>query len=167
MNEPKIHRLNFGDGGDETVLLNVISSNIYRLESTPVWTERELYFGDAIEIEPQTGGTLRFVRLVERGQFRHYSWFLHKEFIESSQYVEFTAAVEGVGGKGLWKVCFSSISRRPAISTQKANSSGTIKRHGIKLLAPNKSLHRTRPRLSCGLRWWRSLGKPRTSRCAG
>jgi hypothetical protein len=127
MNEPKIHRLNFGDGGDETVLLNVISSNIYRLESTPVWTERELYFGDAIEIEPQTGGTLRFVRLVERGQFRHYSWFLHKEFIESSQYVEFTAAVEGVGGQ--WERVMEGLFFVHIPSTSYFDAEGEFKRY--------------------------------------
>jgi len=100
VNEVKIHRLSFSDGGNETIPLSVISSNIFRLEGTPVWEiEPELYFGDSIEVEPQTDGTLRFVRLVERGQFRHYRWDIHQQFIDSSQYGEFTAAVEAAGGQ--------------------------------------------------------------------
>ena len=84
MSDPEILHISFVDAESQTVAVTLLRPNVYRLEWTPliIWGDEEpgleLYLGDIIETQMQADGTLRFLRVLERSQFRHYDWLVPK-----------------------------------------------------------------------------------------
>lgn len=105
MSDPEILHISFVDAESQTVAVTLLRPNVYRLEWTPliIWGDEEpgleLYLGDIIETQMQADGTLRFLRVLERSQFRHYDWLVPKGFLDSVQCTEFGDAVEVAGGR--------------------------------------------------------------------
>ena len=92
-------RLSLCEGESETVQATPVGSNSYRLEETPFGIDEVLVFrGDIIEASQQADGTHRFVRIVERGRFRHYDWILPTDFLTSRRCAELADAIIREGG---------------------------------------------------------------------
>jgi hypothetical protein len=87
--------------GSEGAYVELVAPNVYRLEDTPIWANREddpIHAGDVIEVQPLPDGTHRLVRVVQRSPMRHFSWAVPRFFAESAEYRRFGAAVEAAGG---------------------------------------------------------------------
>jgi hypothetical protein len=53
---------------------------------TPLFVEVDVSFGDIIEADLQAPGILRFCRVAERSPWRHWSWILRKDTLESAPF---------------------------------------------------------------------------------
>jgi len=107
MEESQEVRLSFEEGSVSTEYVTPLGKNLYRLEMTPVLVEVEVSFGDIIEAGMQPDGVLRFCRVAERSQWRHWDWLLSKDTIESAPFMAFLQAIEEHGG--FWERVFGGV----------------------------------------------------------
>lgn len=94
----------------EGAYVELVGPNLYRLEHTPIWANREddpIHAGDVIEVEPLADGTHRLLHVVERSPMRHFTWAVPRFFAESAEYRRFSAAVEAAGGS--WQGAFGGM----------------------------------------------------------
>ncbi len=98
---PEIVWISFAEGEKGNVLVTTLGANTHRLEWTiiPIVPTPELYWGDVIETTAQADGTLRFLRIVSRGSFRHSMFLLSQAFLDSAEFTTFCNAVDNAGGK--------------------------------------------------------------------
>jgi hypothetical protein len=94
-------RLSFEEGCEETVYVTPLGNNLYRLDMTPLFVEVDVSFGDIIKAEMQTNGVLRFCRVAEHSQWRHWNWILSKDTLESAPFQAFQQAIEA--HNGIWE----------------------------------------------------------------
>ena len=80
-----------------TLKLTPVGSRLYRICSIPMMIER-VAFGDVIEADPRSDGSLRFVRAVEKGGWRTYYFLLPAELTESERITEVQNRVLSLGG---------------------------------------------------------------------
>jgi hypothetical protein len=73
--------MTFQDGSSERLLVTPLAPNLYRLEDSPVLGKASYH--DIVETEPQTDGTIRFVRVVTPSGLKTVSWIVPKVQIES------------------------------------------------------------------------------------
>lgn len=100
-------RLSFEEGCDQTIDVTPLGNNLYRLETTPLFIEEKVSFGDIIEVDPQASGVLRFCRVVERSPWRHWDWLLAQDVVESAFFQALQHSIEAHGG--LWEQTMGGI----------------------------------------------------------
>ncbi|MDB6132530.1 MAG: hypothetical protein JWM59_773 [Verrucomicrobiales bacterium] len=64
-------------------------------------------FGDVIEVNSNTDGKLRFVRIAQRGGWRTYEFILSAEMIQSEQITAIQDHILSLGG--YWEQVFGGI----------------------------------------------------------
>jgi hypothetical protein len=95
------------EGGYEGVPVEPVADNVYRLEASPIFANRDedpIYVGDVIEVLPLPDATHWLIRVVERSPMRHMSYFVPQFFVESGEFGHFGVAVEAAGG--CWESAF-------------------------------------------------------------
>ena len=95
-------QMTFQNGDSEKLLVTPLGSNLYRLEWTSI--SGEASYHDVVEAELQTGGTLRFIRLLTPSGLKTVSCFLSRSQIESPKLTAFLDKVVAVGGN--WERLF-------------------------------------------------------------
>ncbi|MGO8786921.1 MAG: hypothetical protein ACLQVL_05995 [Terriglobia bacterium] len=98
-------RMTFEDGSSERLLVTPLVPNLYRLEASSVLGEASYH--DIVETDPQTDGTLRFVRVVTPSGLKTVSWILPKVQIESPALSPLLGRVITVGG--FWERIFGGV----------------------------------------------------------
>jgi hypothetical protein len=101
MNEPIELALRVESSGTERVSVVRVGPGQFRLEVTPVWTDKDedrVHAGDVIATTELPDGTHQFLHVVERAPQRHYSWMVPRFFAESPEYGRFGATVVSAGG---------------------------------------------------------------------
>jgi hypothetical protein len=101
-------RLSFEEGSEGGIeYVTPLEKNLYRLDATPMFVDVEVSFGDIIEAEVQANGVLRFRRVAMRSPWRHWSWVLSKDTVESALFQAFQQAIEAHGG--VWERVFGGV----------------------------------------------------------
>jgi len=89
-----------------TLELSPMGSQLYRIRSVPIMIEAAS-FGDIIEAVPGSDGSLRFVRVAERGGWRTYDFLLSTELMESKRITAVQEHVLSLGGH--WEQVFGGV----------------------------------------------------------
>jgi hypothetical protein len=98
------------DEAEEGLLVTPLGGDRYRLDETPIMLGPDpgipgegpqLWWGDTIEAEGLAAGSLRYRTTVARSPWRHWSWLLPREAIDSSGLSAFTELITKNGG--LWE----------------------------------------------------------------
>jgi len=97
--------LTFQDGSSERLLVTPLGPNLYRLEESSALGEASYH--DIVETEPQTDGTLRFIRVATPSGLKTVSWILSKVKIESPAMSALLDKVISVGG--FWEIIFGGV----------------------------------------------------------
>ncbi len=100
-------QLRFDETSHEGVEVVPLGERRFRLQDTPVFATDSVFAGDVIEAAPLTDGTHRFVRVLERAPFRHYSWALPRGWSDSPERDTYIAQVEAAGGT--WEQVFGGV----------------------------------------------------------
>lgn len=103
--QPVEIRMTFQDGSSEGLLVTPLEPNMCRLEESSVFVEARYH--DIVEAEPQTDGTVRFVRVVTPSGLKTASWILSKVQTESSALSALLDKVISVGG--FWERIFGGV----------------------------------------------------------
>lgn len=108
--------LNFDDGEtmiefpqDSTTigaLVTEIGPALYRLDSVPLMVD-SASFRDIFEAERLDGGKLRFLRVVEKSNWRTYSWLLPQDVVEKLTTTALLDRVTEQGGH--WERVFGGV----------------------------------------------------------
>jgi hypothetical protein len=92
--------LSFGgcEGEYETVGVEQLGSERFRLLETAVTADPMLYLGDVIEARMDSEGVHRFQRLIERSGLRVHEWLLARVVAESPEMADYCDEVLRHGG---------------------------------------------------------------------
>ena len=94
-------RLSFEEGSEGGIeYVTPLEKNLYRLDATPMFVDVEVSFGDIIEAEVQANGVLRFRRVAMRSPWRHWSWVLSKDTVESAPFRPFSKPLRHMAAFG-------------------------------------------------------------------
>src|SRR5260370_10305155 len=91
-------RLSFEEGSEGREYVTPLEKNLYRLDATPMFVDVEVFFGDIIEAEVQANGVFRFRRVAMRSPWRHCSWVLFNDTVDTAPFHAFHQAIEAVRG---------------------------------------------------------------------
>jgi hypothetical protein len=104
-------QLETDDGaGAETVAVEPLAGEQFRLEVTPVFANLEhepFYANDVVELEMVAAGVYRFVRVVERAPLQHFDFLVPEAFARSPECRAFCDDVIAVGGG--WERVFGGL----------------------------------------------------------
>lgn len=89
-----------------SLALSQVGPHLFRIESIPLMVEIA-NFGDVIEAAPGTDGSLRFLRIAERGGWRTYAFILTPEVIESASITAIQNRIVSLGG--YWERNFGGV----------------------------------------------------------
>src|SRR5208337_1770257 len=95
-------QISFHDGRSEGLLVTPLGPNLYRLEESSVFGEASYH--DVVEAEPQTDGTLRFMRVLTPSGLKTVTWVLAEALLESHALSALLERVIAVGGN--WERIF-------------------------------------------------------------
>jgi len=108
--ESRVARIIFDGVEEEGLLVTPLGANLYRLEETPIPLDRDfetadadlqLWRGDTIEAEVLESGALRYRTTAAKTPWRHFSWILASDVIDSGAFAAFTDVVER--NRGIWE----------------------------------------------------------------
>ncbi len=95
-------QISFHHGRSEGLLVTPLGPNLYRLEESSVFGEASYH--DVVEAEPQTDGTLRFMRVLTPSGLKTVTWVLAETLLESPALSALLERVIAVGGN--WERIF-------------------------------------------------------------
>jgi len=93
--------------GTEGLLVTPMGANLYRMEKDSVLRLGKVSYHDIIEAEPQTDGTLRFLRVRTRSGLKTVCWVLSRTAAESPALFPLLDKVIAVGG--YWERIFGGV----------------------------------------------------------
>jgi hypothetical protein len=96
--EARVITLSFEEGEDETVEVEEIGPEWFRLCESPISADPSVYLGDVVEARADAEGSYRFQRVIERSGLKTLDRLLPREVAESGEMSEFCEAVEQRGG---------------------------------------------------------------------
>jgi hypothetical protein len=99
--------LRFDEASHETVAVVPVGARRFRLKDTPVLATEPVFAGDVIEVAPESDGTCRFLRVLDRAPLRHHSWVVPRGWAESVARRAYLGQVEAVGGT--WELAFGGL----------------------------------------------------------
>jgi hypothetical protein len=114
--ENRTELIEFNEAEAGNLLVTPLGGDRYRLDETPIMVgpdpgtsegDPELWWGDTIEAQRLASGALRYRATVARSPWRHWSWLLPREAIDSSGLTAFTELITKSGG--LWERIFQGI----------------------------------------------------------
>jgi hypothetical protein len=88
MTEPRDVVLRLDDG-TETVLVDELGAGRFRLRCFPICSCEKMSLGDVFEAKQLTDGTLEYIRRIERGHYKKYTYVLSEKLKESTQLANF------------------------------------------------------------------------------
>ena len=105
MESPRLVHITFEDGSTEGLLLTALGSNFYRAEESSLLGE--MCYKDVIQAEPQSDGSVRFLKVVTPSGLKTNSWILSKGIIESDAFRAILDSVMELGGN--WEQVFGGV----------------------------------------------------------
>jgi hypothetical protein len=99
-------RITFGDVTNDNLFVSSLSKNRYRLEEAPLLTE-SVFYGDIIEAERQSDGSLLFTQVLERSGMWHYEYILPRSIFESDGFKKLLDRIVEAGGH--WTQTFGGV----------------------------------------------------------
>jgi len=99
-------RITFGDVTIDDLRLSCLGENRYRLEEAPVLAD-SVFYGDIIEAERQSDGSLTFLKVVEPSGMRHYDYLLSRTVFESKGFEALLLKIKAAGG--YWTQAFGGL----------------------------------------------------------
>ena len=99
-------RITFGDVTNDNLLVSSIGENRYRLEEAPLLAE-SIFYGDIVEAEHQSDGSLLFTKVLERSGMRHYDYILPRSVFESEGFEKLLERIDEAGGH--WTQAFGGV----------------------------------------------------------
>ena len=93
--------------GSEGLLVTPMGPNLYRMEESSILKLGEVSYHDVIEAEPQTDGTLRFVRVLTPSGLKTLCWVLSQTAAESPGLSALLDKVIAAGG--YWERIFGGV----------------------------------------------------------
>lgn len=72
----------------EVISLTHLKDDLYKFESTPLFFD-EISFGDIAQLILNGNGILSFQKIVEKSNYKRYSWILSRETSESQLFNNF------------------------------------------------------------------------------
>ena len=100
----RVINLSFEEGEDETVEVEKIGPEWFRLSVTPVTADPPVYLGDVVEAKLDSEGVYRFQRVIERSGLRVHNWLIPRVVAESPELAEYCEDVLRQGGQ--WERIF-------------------------------------------------------------
>ena len=79
------------------IYVSCLGENRYRLEEAPLLAD-SVFYGDVIEAEPQSDGSLTFIRVLEPSGMRHYDYLLPSAVFESKGFEALLVKIDAAGG---------------------------------------------------------------------
>jgi len=86
--------------------LALVGPRLFRIGSVPIMVETA-NFGDVIEAEPRADGSLRFVRISEKGGWRTYEFLIPSHLIASQSIAAIQDRALSLGGH--WELVFGGV----------------------------------------------------------
>jgi len=99
-------RITFGDVTNDNLLVPSLGENRYRLEEAPLLAE-SVFYGDIVEAEHQSDGSLLFTKVLERSGMRHYDYLLPRSIFESEGIEQLLERIDEAGGH--WTQAFGGV----------------------------------------------------------
>src|SRR5437879_12102043 len=100
-------QITFQHGDSEGLVVTPLGPNLYRLEESSVFDEASYH--DVVETEPQTDGTIRFMRVLTPSGLKTVSWILPQAQFESPALSALLDRVMAVGGN--WESMLGGVIR--------------------------------------------------------